>query len=369
MTNSIYLVVAISGRAIAQGLKALGYSCVVVDGFADQDTKEASLICKKVKRTRYGLQSNHALQAIGELQNQYDFDGLLYDAALETNPDLLKKIPQLKVIGNSYQTLEDCSPSVAFFEFLDEASIAHPEVRFRLSDVIDHSWLVKHRHSSGGLGVSPYSQKQRLTENSYLQKKIVSNSFSLTFLANKNEIFVLGFNAQWSESLNDGLPYVYKGAINTVKLEQEHIVTAKHYAELLTKEFNLLGLNSIDFICEGTCVYVLEINPRISGSYELYETKYGDLMREHLEVCKTKKLPTKKRTELLRAHAIIYAPKNVKIPKDFVWPLWTADRPHEGELISQYEPICSVFSGGKNSAQVREMIKTREQSIINKLIQ
>lgn len=368
MTNSIYLVVAISGRTIAQGLKALGYSCVVVDGFADQDTKEASLVCKKVKRMRYGLQSNDVLQAIGELQNQYTFDGLLYDAALETKPGLLKKTPQLKVIGNSCQTLEDCLPSITFFKCLDEASIPYPDVLFHLNDGIDDSWLVKHQRSSGGLGVSPYLKKQKLAENTYLQKKIVGNSFSLTFLANENEIFVLGFNTQWSESLNDGLPFVYKGAINTVKLEQENLDIARHYAELLTKKFNLLGLNSIDFIFDGTCVYVLEINPRIPASYELYETKYGDLMREHLEVCKTKKLPTKKRTELLRAHAIIYATKKIRIPEVFVWPLWTADRPHDGELIPQYEPICSIFSGGKNSAQVREMIKTREQSIINKLI-
>ena len=367
MANSIYLVVAISGRAIAQGLTSLGHSCVVVDGFADQDTIEAALVYKKVKRTRYGLQSNDTLQSIGELQNQFAFDGLLYDAALETKPDLLKKTPQLKVIGNSCQTLEDCLPSITFFEYLDKASIPYPNVRFHLNNDIDDLWLVKHSRSSGGLGVSPYLQKQKLAENTYLQKKIVGNSFSLTFLANKNEIFVLGFNTQWSESLNDGLPYVYKGAINAVTLEKEHLDTAKHYAELLTKEFKLLGLNSIDFICDGACVYVLEINPRIPASYELYETKYGALMREHLEVCKTKKLPTKKRTELLRAHAIIYAPKKVRIPEDFAWPLWTADRPHDGELISQYEPICSVFSGGKNSAQVREMIKTREQSIINKL--
>ena len=308
------------------------------------------------------------LQVVNELQSQYAFGGLLYDAAIEVNPDLITKRSELEVLGNSSQTLENCIPTAKFFAALDQASIGYPEVHFQLNDVIDGSWLVKHQHSSGGFGVAHYQFNQSLPKNTYLQKKINGISFSLTFFANGDEIFVLGFNTQWSEQLNDAIPYIYKGAINTVTLDQQHLDTAKHYAQVVTKEFNLLGLNSIDFICHNDHVYLLEINPRIPASYELYETKYGDLMREHMEVCKTKQLPTKKRPELLRAHTIVYAPKQIHIPEDFDWPLWTADRPHGGEKIPQYQPICSVFSGGKNSAQVREMIKTREQSIINKFI-
>ena len=58
----------------------------------------------------------------------------------------------------------------------------------------------------------------------------------------------------------------------------------------------------------------------------------------------------------------------MQVPTEFVWPLWTADRPHPDEVINQYEPVCSVFSGGKNVAQVREMIHTRKNLIIEKLM-
>ena len=67
------------------------------------------------------------------------------------------------------------------------------------------------------------------------------------------------------------------------------------------------------------------------------------------------------------AHAIIYAPHEIQIPTDVSWPLWTADRPHPGEKIQQYEPICNVFSGGKNYSQVCEMIATRKKAMLNKL--
>ena len=92
-------------------------------------------------------------------------------------------------------------------------------------------------------------------------------------------------------------------------------------------------------------------------------------MGDHIEACKHGILPTKKRSVMLRAHAIVYAPDEIQIPENMSWPLWTADRPHDGELIPQYEPICSVFAGAKNSALVNEMIKTRKHSIIKKLIE
>ena len=139
------------------------------------------------------------------------------------------------------------------------------------------------------------------------------------------------------------------------------------YARVIVKEFELVGLNSIDFICRGNLVYVLEINPRIPATYELYETKYGELMNQHIEACKNRTLPALKSQTLIRAHAIVYTPSGVKIPENMTWPLWTADRPHALEVIKKLEPVCSIFAGGQNSSQVYEMINTRKQTILAKL--
>jgi len=49
-----YLVVATSGRAIAQGLKSLGHSVYVIDGFADKDSCRAAAQIKQVKRSQFG---------------------------------------------------------------------------------------------------------------------------------------------------------------------------------------------------------------------------------------------------------------------------------------------------------------------------
>jgi predicted ATP-grasp superfamily ATP-dependent carboligase len=90
-------------------------------------------------------------------------------------------------------------------------------------------------------------------------------------------------------------------------------------------------------------------------------------MAQHIEVCKSRTLPASKIQPLLRAHAIVYAPADINVSESVSWPLWTADRPHALELIKKFEPVCSIFAGGQNSAQVYEMIKTRKQSILAKL--
>ena len=363
--------VATSGRAIAQGLKSLGHTLVVVDGFADSDTCEAATYCKKVKRVKHGLAKKDVLHAVASLQAKTSFDGLFFDAAMEFDPHLLDEININPVFGNSSQTLDICKNPEYFFSVLDKYSISYPETLFApySRPAASDEWLVKEVRSTGGLGVAPLRKELEFAESIYLQKKIDGINFSLTFLANGTELFELGFNTLWNEQLGDDIPYAYAGAINQVTLGDEIQEIALQYARVIVKEFQLIGLNSIDFIFKNDSVYVLEINPRIPATYELYETKYGEVMGQHIEVCKSQTLPTVKGKSLLRAHAIVYAPTDSAVSKSMLWPLWTADRPHAEEIIKKYEPVCSIFAGGQNSAQVYEMIKTRKQSILAKLVQ
>ncbi len=366
-----YLVVATSGRAIAQGLKSLGCSVAAADGFADVDTSVATTELKKVKRSHFGLDHDEVLQVVDALQSKTSFDGLFFDAAMESNPSLLDEINVDPVFGNSSQVLSACKNPKVFFSILDQHSIPYPDVRFEFETrlISNDAWLVKDAQSTGGVGVAPANGEIDSCRNIYFQKKINGLNFSLTFLANGKAILELGFNTLWSEKLGDCVPYAYAGAINQVKLDKEIKDNALRYAKVIAKEFQLIGLNSIDFICTGKSVYVLEVNPRIPATYELYETKFGELMSQHIEVCKRRILPAVKGQQLLRAHAIVYAPTDINVSESISWPLWTADRPHAKEVIKKFEPVCSIFAGGQNSAQVYEMIKTRKQSILAKFAQ
>ena len=331
------------------------------------DTCNVSVACKQVSRTGYDLDAKEVLQAVYALQRQFRFDGLLYGSALETNPGLLDAIPVEPIMGNSSQTLRQCADAKVFFTVLDKHAIPHPEVSFVPVQDQSDAWLLKRSFCTGGLGVTYRPWKSLLSPNTYYQKKINGLPFSLTLLANGDEIRPLGFNSLWTEMFNENLPYVYAGAINWADLSETQQASAMHYARTLTHELNLVGLNSVDFILFDQCVYVLEVNPRIPATYELYETRSGALMRAHIDASQSGKLATLQRKKLLRAHAIVYAHERMCIAENFKWPLWTADQAHAGKIINRHEPVCSIFAGGQNTAQVKEMITTRRKTILAKL--
>lgn len=367
--KKIYLVIAISGRAIAQGLKANNLEAVVVDGFNDLDTCSAVVHSKKVERLTFGLNPSQVKQAVSQMQEQFTFDGVLYDAAIEVNPNLLDDLAINPIIGNNTQTLRTCKVPDTFFSILDDSKIPYPDISLHGNFTDNDEWLVKNAYGTGGIGVQNYDGILSLQENIYYQKKLYGISFSLLFLANGKDIKPLGFNEIWSERLSDTLPYVYSGAINTLNITQDQQDKVKNYAKLLAQKLKLVGLNSLDCILFEDIIYVLEINARIPATYELYETKNGELLKEHMHACINKQLTNTKLDVHLRAHMIVYAPHELQIPGELSWPLWTADRPHVGETILQHEPICNVFAGGKNSAQVRKILETRKITIINKITQ
>ena len=126
----IYLVVATSGRAIAEALKAGGHLVAVVDGFADMDTCAASSVNRKVSRTSLGLREKEVAEAVRQLQDEYSLEGLLYDSALEFAPGLLDDIGAPRIIGNSSTVLRRCKDPKTFFSALEKNSISFPQVCF-----------------------------------------------------------------------------------------------------------------------------------------------------------------------------------------------------------------------------------------------
>ena len=154
MTESIFLVVAGSGRAIAQGLKALDYPVAVIDGFADQDTISAARVCKKVKRGRFGLDAAEVENVIQTMRADFTFSGLFYDAAIEVNPQLLDIVDDEIIVGNSRDSLQRCKDPHQFFPVLDKHSIVYPNIRFNSNIDDSDRWLYKHHLSTGGIGVN-----------------------------------------------------------------------------------------------------------------------------------------------------------------------------------------------------------------------
>jgi len=131
----------------------------------------------------------------------------------------------------------------------------------------------------------------------------------------------------------------------------------------LAPAFNLKGLCSLDFIVEENGQYsILEINPRPTATFELYEIQEG-LFAQHLAAFDGKvakpELDTESGEGQSRALWVLYAGKSITIPH-LEWPDWATDRPMPGKLIASGEPICTIRAAANSARESKTLLKKRE---------
>lgn len=368
-----------------------GYSVVVIDAFSDAQTVA---LAKKTIVVRYGnagFDADGLLQALHALNDGVFsltcFAGFSYGSGFEAQPALLRKVISLiPVIGNSAKTLSAVKKSQTFFSVLRQLEVKHPETLAELPPSADFSqYLRKCSGGSGGVHVHPATSLNGSDrERYYFQRKLDGLPISLLFVANGQDIEVVGFNEQWVNA-NERMPFRYGGAVSHVALStsvQRQLFIA---AKKITVAFKLLGLNSLDAILHISAtgaeeVQVLEVNPRLSATVDLYDQQRF-LFERHIQACLYGKLGCGKSLQLnviksklhqdapklaSKAHAIVYADSDVEIMADMVWPSWVTDSPVLFEKPLKFmsgKPVCSVFSYAEHAEMAKTEVLLRVEQV------
>jgi predicted ATP-grasp superfamily ATP-dependent carboligase len=114
----------------------------------------------------------------------------------------------------------------------------------------------------------------------------------------------------------------------------------------------------MDFIVEESGKYsILEVNPRPTATFELYETDRS-LFTQHLAAFQGKITEPELDETGSRALGLLYAGKSITIPR-LDWPDWVTDRPQAGKQITTGEPVCTVHAEGLAVEDVKQQLKTR----------
>ena len=338
-----------------------------------------------VEYGQQGFNADALLAAINNL-NLSDFDGFVYGSGFEAQPELLYKISALlPLIGNSAATIAAVKTPAIFFAKLQQLKINHPQVFSTLPDNNFDNFVIKHAGGSGGTHIRPLSADCRnLPDHYYCQQKLTGRPVSLLFLANGSDIDVIGFNEQWLNS-GDQSPYRYGGAVSNADLSvgvQQQLITA---AKKLTREFGLLGLNSLDALVQRSDVVaaseqvaVLEINPRLSATVDLYTQQ--NLFARHVQACLPPHSFSRREDSHHdldvphKAHAIVYAGFDAEILTPIVWPEWVLDNPLQlpeqlisGLKIKSGAPVCTVIAYAADAETAKNMAQARVKIIHNLL--
>jgi predicted ATP-grasp superfamily ATP-dependent carboligase len=364
------LVIALSARPYVEAAKQAGYAVTAIDGFADKQTVELADKTIVVGFDHNGFEADALLGAIQKLDAS-QYLGFVYGSGLDAQPELLEKIASvIPLIGNSAACVKAVKTASSFFSTLTQCNVAYPQVVDSLIGRHADGYLSKFAGGCGGTHIKLVSKDDELAVNHYYQQHVDGRSVSLLFLANGMQVEVVGFNEQWISPCSE-MPFRYGGAVSHLVLSPSIQQQLMEAARRLTKAFGLVGLNSLDALVQDDIVYVLEVNPRLSATVDLYENTESSLLSLHVQAGLRQLNNVSHFNQLAaqsKAHAIVYAPFDMIIPASFDWPDWAVDTPcHDSQEVMVGVPICSVLAKADDADTAKQLAQTRVKMLLNLL--
>jgi methenyltetrahydromethanopterin cyclohydrolase len=355
-TPEYILIVAGSGRMLAQAAKNAGLKPLVIDLFADLDTQCHAEAFKQIP----SLAEEHLIPSVDYFIKHYAVTHVIYGSGFEYYPESLRYLgSRLLVLGNPSDTFVKLHDKPAFFSILDKLNIPYPEVCFSAPNGAG-VWLVKPMQGQGGVGIKRYHPKDGAESAVYWQKYQAGTQHSVLFLADGLEMQVIGFNTQWTVRLSENQEFVFAGIINSCDLLNERKELITDWLKKLVPVFALKGLNSLDFIQAGDKSRVLEINPRPSASMQLYD---ADLLNRHIKASQGE-LADYRLHAGYTGYQIVYAERDVLVPEAFAWPEWCMDLPGSGVMCRTGQPICSIMARQKQAHSVMNELLIKQLNLI-----
>lgn len=313
---------------------------------------------------------------------------LVYGGAMENRPELVAVLSQGRTMaGNNASVLKKARDISGLASLCREESISFPETLFPGEEgraavdpdnpAGDPDWLKKRVASGGGLGITFY-RGERLQSGEILQRRVPGRPVSVSFIAFEDGVLLLGYTEQLiGTSFLGGSGFKWCGNITPVPGEDG--ITAPFYAkaaeaaEIISNRLGLRGFNGIDMVLgpDGS-VTVLEVNPRHSGSMELFKTG-NDLFPLHLAACRGEKLGKSKfepsEGGSYRAKGVVYAVQRCAAPDTLSWcEAGRRDVPWTGDVFGPGDPVCTVFSSAREETACLEGLAKEADKVFSELV-
>ena len=357
------LVAALSGRALAGAARRAGDRVVVLDLFADGDTRHMAESCIAIRAGRMGFDRDELVAAVTRLAPQVR--GLVYGAGFEHDPPLLATLATLlPVLGNSAETVARVKDPLRFAALLARLGLPHPPTTRAPPPRGEGGWLRKIVGGSGGRHIAIGRQSEGVAE-SYFQRRVPGRPVAAAFVADGCNAEVLGYSEQWPDAAEHA-PFRYGGCAGPVTPSSRLCGRITEACNAVVAAAGVVGLNSLDLLVDGDNFHVLEINPRPGATLDLFDGRAGQsLWRLHLDAV-AGRLSARRSVMKggVRAAAILYAPRDIAIPGAMAWPAWAADRGVAGTRIRSGEPICTLRASAPTVTAARAALDRRATRLL-----
>jgi uncharacterized protein len=350
------------------GVRA-GYDIVALDRFGDLDLQR---LCPSVSVLR-DLGGRGGMAALVDAAEEIQAPSVVYGAGLENNPELVARLATgRRLLGCPPETLERVRDPATLGASLRDAGLAYPltfaardaprwpertSSTFASRDARGQAgrsprWLRKPVRGGGGRGVREW-RGGALRGEVVIQEHISGLACSAAAVADGRAATLLGVSEQLIGHRGFGARgYAWCGNLVPPRLGDAQrralAAAARAICSHLALAFGLRGLFGVDLVWDGERAWVVEVNPRPTGSLECVEAAHDvDVFDAHLDGC-AGRLPSPPPAQTPRraaGKAILFATRDVRVGDTRDWPArGIRDVPHPGERISAGAPICTLVS-------------------------
>ncbi|MBK6660395.1 MAG: ATP-grasp domain-containing protein [Proteobacteria bacterium] len=353
------MIVARTARPLVEMAREAGYVPHAIDLFGDDDTRAAACSTTVLEPDRHfdfdGRQLLGAVAAYQALQGPLP---VVCGSAFERAPGVLAKLARhVTVLGCDDYAYRRLLNPPALFASLRRAGIATPATRWQAPRCVQ-GWLSKQAGGSGGAHVSELEADGKRGIASYYQRHVEGASRSALFIGNGREARLQGCaeHLRWHRQSR----FRYEGARRLDEVPGELRRQLDHIGAVLAATLRLRGCFGIDFLWrEGHAPLLVDINPRPTATLELWPERQR-MFSAHLAACTDQTLLYSSREDSCqRAHLVLYAECDWRVPRAVAWPEWIADRPPAGSLIMQGAPLCTVRAEAATHAALAQLLRKR----------
>jgi predicted ATP-grasp superfamily ATP-dependent carboligase len=361
------LVIGVNTRPVVNSAKKLGYNVYSVSYYnpIDMHADEKKYI---VNDNYHGhFKNNYNENDLLNLANHYvdDMDYVFICSGIFENEN--SKTPNWSVVGNSPKKIKRISNKYYITKKLDNLGYNIPTTYIANNSIQLEKYLydlksavIKPKYGSGGIGIysldlesmesninidNMFNYLKNLKFPVMVQEMIKSDSYSASFIGSN---FVC-YNKQIIVNnmyVGNITPYIPKSLENNQKV-------INSFKEVI-ESFDLEGMNGIDFMIKDNVPVILEINPRILGTFETIELSSNDNIVKSLIENK----PTLPKTKYIKR--ILFAEQklisNIKKQQNIF------DIPKYGAIIEKNEPLTTVI--GRDYGEINNAIDSISNMVI-----
>ena len=378
------LLIGIDTRSMLNSALKLDYTIFSTSYFSTSDTQvieNQKIILKEEDGQSCGVfeekfDSKHILEISADYIDEVDY----IIPISGVSPSDFSKKDRKKILGNRnvddiedkfrfYKKIKDefLTPETFYVSDIDEAreiNKTYPETKFILKPV----------QGSGGYDINLLDNDSNIVFNDkkfMIQEYISGINVSSSLLADGDDAkTIINSRLLTENDFEKNNSFIYVG--NILPLTDESILadieditkineSMNATSENLARKFNLVGSNGVDYILNDDGLYVIEINPRIQGTFECAEKSLGiNMIDAHIKACQGEIIEVPE-AKYYSYKKIIYSPTRMKYEKIDLDNIY--DLPHIGSITEKSEPLLTIIDRDRDFEKLYKKVELASEKV------